>query len=64
MSTKNLATQSQAPTHPFQPLPCASTEAKQAESLGIRSNDAVLANRRKPNAIKSGHLDHVRKDWI
>jgi hypothetical protein len=33
MSTKNLATQSQAPTHPFQPLPCASTEAKQAEAL-------------------------------
>jgi hypothetical protein len=33
MSTKNLATQSQAPIHPSQPLPCASTEAKQAESI-------------------------------
>jgi hypothetical protein len=31
LSAKNPATQSHAPIHPFQPLPCASTEAKQAE---------------------------------
>jgi hypothetical protein len=46
MSTKNLATQSQAPTHPSQPLPCASTEAKQADALAASQG----ANLNRPTA--------------